>query len=297
MAKKALILLIVLSLLLSLSMCIGCGDNGNNGDGGNGEGGADMISMMKKQANWEALGIGFIQLSFWDVDAVRTDDDLEAVYESSELLRLAGENFSEETGLDWEDVDCMLLAGVALYEGDFDLDDARDWLEGKDYDETDYMGVGIWERDDSYPWPWAVALMSNVIIQGEADTVRHCIEVIEGGEDSLYDDRDVKDVVDRLPSGFRGGLAYDTHTPYESDDYSGVVVSGFMLAKHASDVMKVTTVFKFEDETAAEDAVDNIRYDMEDVESDEDEEWEWRNISVTRDGQLVTATAEVHGAY
>ena len=278
MRVKTLIPLFVLVLLVSLSaLPVSCCQLG-----GDSSGGADMISMMKKMPAVADSGL----FLFMDFSAVRADDDLRDFYEDRSLQSL-GENLTERTGLDWEGIEQLGGSGsVSLYEGDFDLDDARGWLESNDYDEKDYMGVEVWEEVDSDGR--SVALMSGLIIAGEiGDDVKDCIDVIEGGEDSLYDDRDIKDVADRLPSGFFATVDLDSGITYwRSDDYEGIEVRGSSGAKHDSDSIQLTVIIKFEDEDTAEHTLDNIR---EDIQNDFDE---LKNINVTRDGQFVKATFE-----
>lgn len=265
MARKALVILVLAALLLSLvpsaAACI---------FGGGGSGAADMIDMMKKVPE----DMEFLMLL--DINAVRTDDDLKAIYEDEDFQRTYSEHF-----LDIEDIDRVGFGSVVLYEGEFDLDDVREWLESNGYDEEEYKDVEIWEWEDWYSR--SVALMSGLIIAGEIDDVKDCIDVIEEGEDSLYDDRDIKDVVDRLPDGFMASVGYSSSGLYWH--YDDIEATGTSMAKHDSDSFEVTWIVKFEAEATVEDTIDGIRQDMENDEL--------RNINVTRDGQFVKATFEV----
>jgi hypothetical protein len=251
-----------LVLLLSLTVVlVGCG-------GGTG----DAVAMMDKlPKDTEAF-------SFVDVKAIRADKDLDKAYEG-----LEGDIKSEfeELGVSVDDVDGMAQGGsVTILEGRFDLGDVRKELEGNDYDDDKYKGVETWEGDLS------VALVSaSCIVTGEdLDRVEDCIDVIKGDDDSLHDDANLQDLVSRLPSGI---VSYVYPGDYE--EYEGLEAVGYSLVKKAADTMRVTAIYRFEDEGAASAAADDIEKDMkEDIEGTTA-----TNVAVTRDGKYVKATGDV----
>lgn len=228
---------------------------------------ADATDMTKKIPE-DADSFFFI-----DIDELRSDDDLEDFYENLEdVYGYWSENFD----IDLDDIDSLAMYGsTILIEGDFNLDDIREELEDLGYNDDEYKDVEVWKSDNGYSW---VAMKGNLIIMGSEESVKDCIKVIEEGEDSLRDDKDCKDVMDRLPGGIF--VMYDT-----VEEYQGLEASGVSIQTKDEDTLKVTAIFKFEDEDAAEDAMDEI----EDYADEED----FHHINVDQDGDFVKATAEV----
>lgn len=274
MAKKALIILALIALLLSLvpaaAACLGGGGGAN-----------DAIDVMKKVPKDAG------EFAYIDIKALRDDEDFSELYEDME------DAFAEFTesflGIDFDDVDSFGVFGEEFWlEGNFDLDEVRDNLEnpefgfgfGSSFEEGEYKGVEIWES----PGTW-LALMGDTIIFGNEDGVKAFIRVVEEGDDSLYEDEDFRDLVDRLPGG--PVVTVDEGAFYDAYEYDGLQVWGMSLKKKDSDTVTMTMVCKFEDEDSADSALDDIENDVE-----SDEENELRNVRVTRDGRFVEVTAE-----
>ena len=125
-----------------------------------------------------------------------------------------------------------------------------------------------------------MALMENLVILSTGQGVRDCIEVITGEKNSLWDNQDARDVVDRLPDGIN--MKYISHPQHMS--YEGMKAQGTSLEKRDEDTIKMTGVFMFEDEDAARDAVTEIR---EDTGAEEIE-----RSDVKQDGRVVILTIE-----
>ncbi len=152
----------------------------------------------------------------------------------------------------------------------------RDRLDSLGLSEDEYQGVELWERNGEL-----VALMEDLVIFSTRQGVRDSIEVIMGEKDSLWDDQDVKDIVDRLPNGIN--MKYICHPEYMA--YEGMKAQGTSLEKKDEDTLKMTGVFMFEDEDAARDAVAEIK---EDTGAEEIE-----RSDVKQDGRFVILTIEV----
>lgn len=247
-----------LVLLLSLAGLVGCGGGGGGGTG-------DAVAMMDKlPKDTEAF-------SFVDVKAIRSDKDLDKAFEG---LKDDIKSEFEELGVSVDDVDSMAQgASVTILEGRFDLGNVSKELEDNDYDDDKYKGVEIWEGDLS------VALVSaSYIVTGEdLYRVEDCIDVIKGDDDSLHDDANLQDLVSRLPSG----IALSVY-PGDYEEYEGLEAVGYSLVKKAADTMRVTTIYRFEDEGAASASADDIEKDMkEDIEGTTA-----TNVAVTRDGKI-----------
>ena len=133
----------------------------------------------------------------------------------------------------------------------------------------------LWERNGE-----VMALMENLVILSTGQAIRDCIEVIKGEKDSLWDDQNVKDVIDLLPNGIN--MKYIAHPQYMA--YEGMKAQGSSLEKKDEDILKMTGVFMFEDEDAARDAVAKIK---EDTGAEEIE-----RSDVKQDGRFVILTIE-----
>ena len=255
--RKIISVISLISLLAVAIAGVGCG-----GEGG---GAADITNMMKNVPDDATY------FYFMDAKSMRADDDLIGLYASWED---DSTYMSETYNITWDDVNSLTQCGddTTLLEGNFDLDKVRSKLEDGDYTKGKYGDVELWESD--YLW---VALMDDLIITGSEEAVKDCIGVIKDEKDSLADNRDVKVVMDRLPSGILTG--YDT-----DEEYKDLVASGLSIQKKSKDTVKGTAVYKFKDENAAENAIEAIKGDLEENKS--------KNIDIKQDGEFVIATAE-----
>ena len=264
MKAKAVICIVILILAL-VSTGVGC----NSAKGG------EAVDMMKK------VPMGSDAFQFVDIDAFRTDADLEDVYidlESglAELTDYAGINFDELDRVAFDEISNMLL------EGDFDLEKVRGNLVEFDLDSDEYNGIELW-GDGS------IALVSNklVIFSFSGQDVKDYVNVIKGVDASLYDDKDFRDVIERLPHGiimiFMEGVF-----PINYGEYDGLKVAGVSAVKMDKHSMVVTGVGKFETRDAASDVMDKIEDDLEN-----DEFADWKNIDIKQDGEFITVTTEL----
>jgi hypothetical protein len=264
---------VTVMLLLSLTVVlVGCG----GGKGGSGGGGAkDAVAMMGKLPK-DARAFSFV-----DVKAIRADTDLNQAYNSIKDSLESEEGLGGGSGVSAEDVDSMVQGGsVMILEGRFDLGELRKGLEGKGYDDTEYKGVDTWEDDLSI----ALVSASCIVIGYDMESLKACIEVINGNGDSLQDDTNIQDLVGRLPSGI---VIYSYSGEWE--EYEGLENCGYSLVKKTADTMRVTAIYQFQDESAASAATGDIEKDTK----AEIEGTTATNVAVTRDGKYVKATGDV----
>lgn len=218
-----------------------------------------VVDMMRKTPGNATF------FSFQDVKAMRNDHNLEVLYRD---YRNNSESTFGDYGVDLNDVnhtvssisfDVEDAGALLILDGDFDLGEVRDRLNSLGFDKDEYRGVEVWKRDRGVEvgerngavevWKGGelVALRDNLVIAGDKHIVRYCIEVIKGEKDSLWDNEDARDVVNRLPDGIM--LAY--FAPFGDGLYSGVGASGGSMEKKDEETLKSTQVFMFEDENAA----------------------------------------------
>ncbi len=221
---------------------------------------------------------GTNSLVFFDVESVRATD--EQVYESwaDEFLL-----YTALLGVNPHDVDGFaVINDNVLIQGDFDLDELRDWLNYADSD-TDvdselFQGIEIWADYGSME----IALMKDIIIYGNGNYVSDCVNVIQGKVPSLYDDKDIGDVVEMRPRG--ASFVINRQSSFNGLEYDGLIVS-VQFFDHKT--MKCVGINRFEDERDAKNAIKGIEEEVMKMGEDG-----WRAIEVTLDTKLVIVTAE-----
>ena len=268
MKGKAVICIVVLILAL-ISTGIGC-------DSTKGEGAVDMMKKVPKYID---------SFLFLDVDAMRIDADLEKAFISAKDML---EENTDYVGINLDEVDRLAFSGrthrIMLLEGDFNLDEAREKLEVLGYGGDEYRGIEVWEAVGLL-----IALVSNeLVILGTEDVVKDCIKIIKDGDASLYDDKDFRDVMERLPSGIIV-QCMERVFPLSYGQYEGLEVAGMSAMKKDKHSMAFTGICKFENRDDASDAMDEIEISLENDEFDD-----WRTIDVTHDSEFVVITTEIY---
>jgi len=268
---SAMGLITLLALLAVGASCAGDGE-GNGGNGDNGEV-ADVTSMMEKVSK------DTTEFIFIDVKALRGDDDLAGLLQD---LEDSLEGLLEVMGTDLGNINALASAeDVSLFDGGFDFDDIRDELNSQGFDEDEYEGVEVWES----PYGGWVALVENLIIMGHQDGVKDCVDVVGGTEGSLGDTRDAEDIMDRLPSGISAGFYIGDTIAVVDSEYQYLEASGWSFTKIDEDTLVMTTVLRFDNEDAAEDAIAEVEEDFE--------EKEFKHLDFDQDEEFVKLTAEI----
>lgn len=158
----------------------------------------------------------------------------------------------------------------AIVKGAFDLEQMRAQLEIREYDDGDFKGLEVWESPDGVYW---VVLTKDMVAVGQKEDIIESIRVIQGGNPSLYDDQDARDVVDRLP----GGVLMHFHRAGESP-LAGELAYGDSFKKKDQETLEAHIVVKFlEPEDAA--AVAEIVEEEADLAYDK--------ISAKQDGRYL----------
>jgi len=262
--------LALVTLLLSVAALVGCG-SGNDGDSNDdANGGGVAISAMKKLPK-DAGGFTFIDLA-----ATRADDDIAELYGHAVGMI---ESECDALGISTDDVDRVADGDtVKILEGSFDLDQVRQELEANGYEANRYKEIDTWEKSRADIEAVALVSESCIVVGSSIDRVTDCIDVIKGDADSLSDDEDVSEVVDRLPTG----LLVAVRT---GDSGVGSEAYGWSTTKKDSSTVLMTQVILFDDEPA-DDAVQGI----EDVYK---QGYGTDKVEVKQDGRFVTVTVEL----
>ncbi len=235
-----------------------------------------IIETLKK------LPIYCDMLFFVDMGAVREDPfplpDIPGF--------LAGmEEVSDELGLDIEELDYVGmgiegLEAVSLL-GDFNLDAVADELDNNDeYERDEYKGIDIWE-DSQGGW---TALLPGCIIGGSRDAVTGCIRVIQDNDKPLYDNHDLRAVVERLPN--HTFTMCGRFAPVESpDDYGAVSFQGT-----SERAVEVTLVQDFKDKDTAEERTQEVESFVAGLGQDLDP---LQDFHITQDDRFIITTIEM----
>jgi hypothetical protein len=264
--------LVLLTLLSVVAAAVGCGSD----DGGS-KVNEDVAAMMKKMPR------GSDMFACFDVRAMHTDNDLAPV---SEALIGGWDEVFETLGMPVDDMDAVAMSGedTLVFEGRFDLDEIRDVLDDGGFDEDEYLDVEVWETGET-----GVALVSDdcIIFQTDGD-IEDCIDAMEGKRASLYDDEDITDSVGRLPDGLFILYGPEGQEPFGDFGFDDLEATAASIGKRDADTLWMVVVFRFEDEDAADDALEEI----EDGLTSNTEGVDPDTIKIKQDRRYVEVTAE-----
>lgn len=223
-------------------------------------------------------------LKYLNVKALRNDIDLEDLYDAWKSS--AGSRL-EAHGIISSEVSAFAASAgtgkrFTLLVGNFDLDGLREELDDRHYDQEEYRGVEVWEREVGWlsDLESRVALMGTLIVLGNEAGVESCIKVIKAGDASWLSKVDMNDVASRLP----GGLYVELATQWTGLLAKGFEAYGISAKKQDSDTLKIAGVAKFNDEDDADDAEDAIE-DMMDQRFD--------SVEVSQEGIFLEGRAEL----
>ncbi len=264
--------LVLLTLLSVVAAAVGCGSD----DGGS-KVNEDVAAMMKKMPR------GSDVFAYFDIRAMHTDNDLAPLYQG---LAAEWDEAFRMLGMPLDDMDALAMAGdeTMVFEGRFDLDDISDVFDEGAFDEDEYLDVEVWQQGAI-----GVALVSEewVILQTDGD-IEDCVDAMKGKRASVYEDEDITETVGRLPGGLIVMYGEEGEEPFGDFGLDGLEASAASVSKRDADSLAIAVVFRFEDEDAADDAVDGIEDDLKSNTEGVDPD----TIEVQQDGRYVEVTAE-----
>ena len=264
MNEKIVAILGVFAIAVVIT-CLGCIDGGSSAK--------DMAKMVPKDASI---------FTHFDLQTMRDDKDLEEIYEKiAEVI----DDDLDVVGLESEDITHMASVieedgnyELVILKGDFDLEDVRDELDDANFDEDEYKGVEFWKAVSWLGGDSTFAISGDMLICGDKDSVKDCIKVMKGSEQSVYDDNeDFRDVIDRLPRG----ISTVVSIPNEN-----ALAVGFVRMREDEDTFKMKGVAKFDDEDEAEDEKSDTKREMEKM-------GEWFDAEVKQSGKFLEFTAKI----
>jgi len=268
MLKKVL-LVVSLGVLLAMVLgSVGCASSGG------------FTNMMAKVPEDTA------SLKYVNVKALRNDADLDSLYDAWKTSVSSG---LEVLDISYSDVNVFAHGSsvdrqFTLIIGKFDLDKVRSELDDQGYDDGEYKGVEVWEKEVGWGsvMQSRVALMGNLIIAGNEDGVEGCISVMKSGAASWLSKADVNDVANRLP----GGVYVDLQEQELAGFFiKGLEVYGVSAKKLDGDTLKMAGVAKFDSENHADDADNDIK-DLMELQ-------QFQKVDISQEGDFLKASAEL----
>ena len=193
----------------------------------------------------------------FDIDSWRVDADLEDLYDDFRS-EIGAEKMEEVIGISLLDVNLIARAFIdgaswLIIKGRFDLDDVRDALEDRGWEQDEYRRVEVWYNPRGHK---DVAFLEDMVIIGEPRNVKASIRLSQGKGTSMYGNEDVNSVVRKL----RGGII----TEILSKEEAGPALAlGISINKLDEETLKVTGWFKFENERTAESKLRALQTNLE----------------------------------
>jgi hypothetical protein len=209
-------------------------------------------------------------LTFIDVKVLQSDSDMLSMWNQAKEQffgeDLYGENVSQITGFG------MAGSGneMMLYAGDFDLEQMTSIIEQGSVESFEYEGITVWTDQNAS----STAVIDNVVFVGSSEDIQMCINLSNGQGASLYDNKDAKDTIGRLPDGYVLGVAVMN----SSENNYGLLVAGMAVSKNDGNISQVS-LLKFNDSDAAQAYITEFESQ---ISSD---------YVVTQDGEYVTISS------
>jgi hypothetical protein len=227
--KNAVRVLAVILVLVSIVSVIGCSSGSDKNSFIN------MVNMLP-----EDLG----QLTFFDVAVLRADEELASTWDliQQQLIGpdIYGENVSKITVLGLSGSNNSMM----LYKGDFDLEQMTSLIEQGSVESFEYEGITVWTDQNAS----STAVIDNVVFVGSSEDIQLCIDVANGQEKSIYDSKDIQDIIGRLPGGYELGASIMGNS---TEGGYGLLAVGYATGREGNNSV-ATQVGKFEDSTTAE---------------------------------------------
>ena len=198
----------------------------------------DFIRMVKM------LPEDLSGLTFFDVAVLRADEDLASTWNliQQQLIGpdIYGENVSKITVLGLSGSNNSMM----LYKGDFDLEQMTSLIEQGSVESFEYEGITVWTDQNAS----STAVIDNVVFVGSSEDIQLCIDVAHGQGKSIYDSKDIQDIIGRLPGGYELGASIVGNS---SEGGYGLLAVGYATGREGNNSV-ATQVGKFEDSTTAE---------------------------------------------
>jgi hypothetical protein len=229
--------------------------------------------------------------SYWAVDKIDSDEELWEVYavfrESLEADQV------KDTGLALSIVEHAskaswfngLVNGSAkLLKGKFGTGDMERRLEREGYTKGTSQEIRIWTPPGELGYQ-PVALQDEALMIGDSESLTACIDTrLKDEESSLYENPNVRLVVDRLPTGVL--LYVDKASSASEERYDDLVVYGRSYRKGGSGKLELTAIYLFQDSYTAGQALNAIKDHLATKK--------FQDIKGERQENFIRATGEIY---
>ena len=219
-----------------------------------------------------------IKFSYFDLQTMRKDEDLNSLYMYFTLLNI----YARGLGINIGDIDYYVENSVTVFGGDFDIEEVRAALAREGGVKGEYKGIEIWQGIGGGRSITTVAISGNKLIFGNKYAVKDCIDVLKGDRKSMYGIKDVKDVIERMPKGIAMKVS-------KEDFAKNTVVYGIVLMKENGNTLKLKTILKFKTEEDAKDYAEEISKELG-QRSKVDKIFD---IKIRRDGQFIEVEGKI----
>jgi hypothetical protein len=156
-------------------------------------------------------------------------------------------------GVDLNEIDSVSLVvkRAAIYSGQLNFTYIAEVLKSAHYVQSTYLDIQIWESSESGGGFIALLPPDSVLVTSERQDAELGISVVKKWGDPIYIDSNVQDVLSRLPSPL---LRVDI----EKDGASGLLAIGSAVERIESNILKMTTIAKFQDDANAKRGFSDI---------------------------------------
>jgi len=230
-----------------------------------------MNSLEMVPYNTERFG-------YLDLDALRKEPDLMAMYDSWE--KRLNDGVGESLGIDLREISYVFSSdSVVMLRGEFETGELKAIVEAIALESLDYHDVKMWRVEVLGADSW-ITLEDDVIIIGPYEgNIRDSILVLVDEAMSLYDKEEARGVMEKLPRG----IIYTVEKQrLNHQGYSGLLASGLSIGIGEDDSIEYTWSCMFNTENNAVSMIDYIKRDVKGEEKEN-----WRDVSVTQDGRFV----------
>ena len=192
-----------------------------------------------------------LSIMYLDLDTMKEDPDCEQkYYDTRDSLEneMEGIHFPDITGYGLINVEKGTL-NVKI--GEYAVQNIRDNLKDQGYTEGQYQASEIWTAD-IHGRHMAFTFIDNMVVFGDKNSVEASLRAHKDDGPSLYDNEDLKVILDKLPDGIFH-MFINTITKQHITRYGSAIGSiSICNFTKGDDVFDIKGLFKFKSEADAE---------------------------------------------
>jgi hypothetical protein len=197
-------------------------------------------------------------IMYMDFDVIKNDPDCAPMYDDmrdSIESEMEGVQVTDIIGYGMINVE---HGGLDVRIGEYNTEDMRNTLKEQGGKEEEYQGIEIWVSD-THGLPRAFTFIDNMVVFGDKDTVEASICAYKNIEPSLYDNEDVKTILNEIP----GGIFHIIINPIPNELLNifgtGTGFISICNLVEGDEVLDIKGLFKFESEADAENYLEKTK--------------------------------------